>query len=99
MPGNKLKHKVVTQVSNLYRIAPIFVVENFHNYTVTTKVLFTKIFDTRHKVSLASNAQVAQVFQATVFVLHSHHPLHSVLGYDRGRDFSLYVTNLLRCCS
>ena len=41
----------------------IFVVENFHNfynYTVTMKILF---FHTRprHKVNLASNAQVAQV--------------------------------------
>ena len=47
-----------------------------------------KIFDTRHKVSLASNAQVAQVFQATILVLHSHHPLCSVLGHDRGCDFT-----------
>ena len=35
-----------------------------------------------------SNARVAQVFQTTVFVLHNHHPLRSVLGCDQGRDFA-----------
>ena len=37
---------------------------------------------------MASNARVAQVFQATVFVLHNHYPLCSILGCDQGRDFA-----------
>ena len=68
-----------------YRIAQNYIIENFRkfpNYTVTTKILFMKIFDTSHKVSLVSNAQVARVFQATVFVFHSHYPLCSILGHD-----------------
>ena len=60
--------------------------------TVITKI-FTKVFDTRHKVSLASNAEsnalVAQVFQATVSVLHSHHPLHSVLGREFAKALAM----------
>ena len=75
------------QKINIYRIAPNF--RNFHNYTVTTKILFTKISDTGQKVSLVSNARVAQVFQATAFVLHSHHPLCSVLGHDLAKALAI----------
>ena len=39
-------------------------------------------------MSLAPNARVAQIFQLTVFVLYSHHPLHSVLDCNRGRDLA-----------
>ena len=42
-------------------------------------------------MSLASNAQVAQVFQAIVFVLHSHHPLRSVLGRDLAKALASYM--------
>ena len=63
-----------------YRIAPNF--RNFCNYTVSMKILFMKIFDTRLKVSLVSIARVVQVFKATVSVLHSLQPLCSVLGCD-----------------
>ena len=55
------------------------------------KILLMKIFNTRHKVNLASNTRVAQVFKATVYVFHSHHPLRSVLG----RDFSCESTGYI----
>ena len=42
-------------------------------------------------VSLASNARVAQVFQAIVFVLHSHHPLCSILGCDLTKALSNFM--------
>ena len=44
-----------------YHIAPNFC--NFCNYTVTTKILFTKIFDTRHKVSLRKMHKLLRYFK------------------------------------
>ena len=46
---------------------------------------FSKNFDTRYNVSLASNAQVTQVFQATVCVLHN---LHKHIHIDIGHNFA-----------
>ena len=66
------KFMIVSDFFQLYTLwLQTFAVENFHNfhnYTVTLKVLFMKILYTRHKVSSASDARVAQVFQATISV-------------------------------
>ena len=77
--GNTMWVNVVLHIVHTVWLQ-IFAVENFQNQLhchYQRIILFMKTFN-RHKVSLVSNTQVAQVFQAAVSVLHNLHLLHSV---------------------
>ena len=58
----------------------IFVVENFCNYTVITKILFSSqlIIIFRCKASFTSNNEFTGAFQAIVSVLHNLYHLRGV---------------------